>query len=88
MSSLCCDICFEQFTGGGTSKPMIICANGHSVCQQCSKNMKLCPQCRFLLHKLYKFAWNLQNKKMEAKIECLNFLDPLAWRDQYQTSHY
>lgn len=46
MSSLCCDICFEQFTGGGTSKPMIICANGHSVCQQCSKNMKLCPQCR------------------------------------------
>jgi len=44
-SSLSCDVCFEQFTGG-TRKPLVICPNGHSVCAACSSSMKLCPQCR------------------------------------------
>ena len=59
---------------GGTSKPMIICANGHSVCQQCSKNMKLCPQCRFLLHQLYKSTWNLHNIFLTLKNGCQNLM--------------
>lgn len=44
-SSLSCDVCFEQFTGGAR-KPLVICPNGHSVCSLCSASMKLCPQCR------------------------------------------
>jgi len=44
-SSLSCDVCFEVFNGGGR-KPLVICANGHSVCAHCAKSMKLCPQCR------------------------------------------
>jgi len=44
-SSLSCDVCFEQFTGG-SRKPLVICTNGHSVCALCSSSMRLCPQCR------------------------------------------
>ena len=46
MSSLCCDICFDQFSSTSSKKPMVICPNGHSVCCQCSRSMKTCPQCR------------------------------------------
>lgn len=45
MSSLCCDVCFEQFNSSGR-KPLVICDNGHSVCSFCCRNMKTCPQCR------------------------------------------
>lgn len=44
-TSLSCDVCFEQFTSGAR-KPLVICANGHSVCAHCARSMKLCPQCR------------------------------------------
>ena len=45
MSSLCCDVCFEQFSSS-FRKPLIICINGHSVCSYCCRSMKSCPQCR------------------------------------------
>ncbi|KAJ5078116.1 tripartite motif-containing protein 2-like protein [Anaeramoeba ignava] len=45
--SLTCQICFEEYSE--VRKPMIICKEGHSVCEHCLKNMEECPFCRFSL---------------------------------------
>lgn len=37
MDLIRCPICFSNFSS--EKRPMIICSNGHSVCQQCSNNV-------------------------------------------------
>ena len=49
MDRILCSICFENFSD--QRKPMIICAEGHSLCQVCYENIRssrspICPTCR------------------------------------------
>ena len=45
MSILCCDVCFELFSGA-RHLPLVICSNGHTVCSTCSNKISICPHCR------------------------------------------
>ncbi|KAJ5073925.1 palmitoyltransferase [Anaeramoeba ignava] len=44
MESIVCPICFETFSN--EKKPIIICEQGHTICQICLKEMDSCPFCR------------------------------------------
>ncbi|KAJ5068729.1 hypothetical protein M0811_02672 [Anaeramoeba ignava] len=44
MNTFTCSICFESYSQ--ERKPMIICQEGHSICEKCLKNMNKCPFCR------------------------------------------
>ncbi|KAL0229098.1 hypothetical protein GEMRC1_013718 [Eukaryota sp. GEM-RC1] len=39
-----CKICLENYSHN-RHRPMIICTNGHSVCQECSSQISQCPLC-------------------------------------------
>ncbi|KAJ5080001.1 palmitoyltransferase [Anaeramoeba ignava] len=39
-----CQICFEEYSK--ERKPMIVCKEGHSVCEHCLKKIDSCPFCR------------------------------------------
>ncbi|KAJ5076322.1 e3 ubiquitin-protein ligase siah2 [Anaeramoeba ignava] len=60
-----CSICFERFDS--KRKPIIICSNGHSICEKCVENVKNCPFCRLRLDKS-KFITNISLLQLSEEI--------------------
>ncbi|KAJ5079614.1 palmitoyltransferase [Anaeramoeba ignava] len=47
MDTFACPICFETYSQ--EIKPMIVCQEGHSICELCLKGIDSCPFCRTTL---------------------------------------
>ncbi|KAJ5071837.1 serine/threonine-protein kinase ulk3 [Anaeramoeba ignava] len=65
METVKCAICFERFDS--KRKPIIICSNGHSICEKCVENVKTCPFCRLRLDKS-KFITNISLLQIAEEI--------------------
>ena len=38
-----CPVCFEEMVG---PKSIFVCSNGHPICSDCERKIKICPTCR------------------------------------------
>ena len=88
MDRIICSICCENFSD--QRKPLIICAEGHSLCQVCHQSIQssrspICPTCRGQWLEEYKYI-KYKYKYFVLK-KCTWYLDSVGTYEKYFTRH-